>query len=286
MSEKYNDCITSEYNTLPCKTKKQQDFINKALSINREGRPFSYSDFPEYSPTNFRQMIYKLKGRFELVFRSSCGFYKIKGIELSRDKHRTVSQPMGVHDDMQSMLQSISEKLEEIHDLKFKFSSDNLHQILKSLGHVEDPSNCLIKLEIPLDKYVTAKILVYPKTVQVNLSCTFKPIIYDAEGVVKLTTFLGRICQYLIDISSGTANIPSSQEWIVTHYHLGKDGTCEIAGSRFEIKWEGIAGDLIRFYSKKMPDGKIIPRIEQIKIPRTTVKEEIQYMIKHNSPQK
>lgn len=44
--------------------------------------------------------------------------------------------------------------------------------------------------------------------------------------------------------------------------------------------WEEVEDGLRRFYSKYMPDGRIIPRLEQIRTPKRTVNEEVEFMAK------
>ncbi len=280
MIEKYNDRVTSDYNALPCKTKKQQDFMTRALSINLEGRPFTSSDFPEYSDTNFRQMKLKLKGRIELVSRSSCGFYKVKGVILGSKKPLITSEPMGVGKSIIPLLESLKEQPPAIHDVKIQFSSENLHKILKEKGYEVNPNNGCIILEIPISHNLKAKILVYPKTIQINFACTSKPLVYDIRGAIDLSVTIGRVQQYLVDLTEGSIKMTPPQKWICKQYHFGKDGTENLSGPKFEYTMDDVTVGMIRCYSKEMPDGKIIPRVEQIKMPNTTLDEEVQNMIK------
>jgi len=67
--------------------------------------------------------------------------------------------------------------------------------------------------------------------------------------------------------------LPKITEWIVTHYHFNKDGSVEINGVSVHYSFADIQTGLIRLYSKQMPDGKKILRLEQVKSPNKPLHE-------------
>lgn len=275
-----NELVTVVCNTRHGFTKRETSFLEKATRINKtEQRPFSFLDFPGLTKGNFRQIIYKLHDHIEVVYKSRPCYYKIKGIELAGDSHRITQRVMG--ENTISLLQKLRDQPPKIHDLKLQFSS-NLYSILKDKKCSLDPHNKSIKLNTPsLDNNITAKFLVYPKTVQVDIGCTFKPFVYDIPGLSYLTYFLGRICGYIDAITEFKAEYPPATKWIITHYHFGKDGTEEYNGQLFHRTFEEFSSGLVRFYSKTMPGGKIIPRIEQIVTPKISLDQEIERMIRN-----
>lgn len=166
-----------------------------------------------------------------------------------------------------------------IHDLKLKFHS-NLHEVLLNLGHKSNPANNGIILKLPsLDNNITCKVLVYPKTVQIDIGCTFMPFVYDISGVVHLTFVLGRIYQCIFLMAGNSADIPLVSFWIITHYHFGKDGSETYSGQGFHRTFEDVASGLVRFYSKIMKNGNSVPRFEQIQTPNRLLNDEIEKMI-------
>lgn len=275
---KNNESVTIGCNTRRGLTNREKLFLEKARRINEiEHISFSFMDFSELSQGNFRQIVHRLHDQIEVVCKSRPCFYKIKGVKLPGDNHRVTQRVMG--DEVFHLLNKLKDQPPKIHDLKFKFSSD-IHNLLCNLNCSVDPSNKSIKINIPsFDKNIVVKFLVYPKTVQVDVGCTFKPFVYDIPGVLHLASVLGRVCGYIDNMTNYEAKFPPVGEWIVTHYHFGKDGTEQYSGQMFHYSWDDVSTGLVRFYSKSMPDGKVIPRMEQIVTPRISLDQEMERII-------
>jgi len=270
-----NASVTLDSNALLNMSKQDRQFIKTALTINQiDRRPFCVHDFKLMSKGNFRQKLHRNRQLIEIVKKGKPTFYKIKGIELPGDSHHVTHDRMGVGQKFIDILDSIKLQNPSIHDIKIKFESD-LHQSLINKGCTADPSNNSIKVNsIPtLDSNITTKILVYPKITQIDISCTYKPLIYDVSGILQLTELLSKISYHLAGLSG--LILPLVREWVITHYHFAKDGP-EINGQGFHLTFEEVVGGLLRFYSKKMQDGSTIPRLEQIRTPKKTLAEELQ----------
>jgi len=280
MFRKSNDFVTQIGNIIQCENKANRQFLSKVLRINcYDQKPVSRGDFPEYSDGYYRQMVHRNKSRLELVIDSRPRFWKFKDVYLPGDVHRVTLHPMRVGDDMIRILKNLKEQPPKIHDIKIKFDSD-LHYNLVKKGFRVNPSNLGILLKLDeFDSNTTIKILVYPKTVQVDIGCTYMPIMWDMSGTIHLLTLVGRLQQYLHTLTGNQSKIPLPSGWIITHYHFGKDGTEALSGKTFHRTVEEVAGGMIRFYSKEMKDKKRIARIEQIKTPNTTIDQHIDEMI-------
>ena len=272
LDQKNNGSVTLDYNRL---TVNQEQFVKKGLRIcTKEKRPFSFMDFKELSQGNFRQFVHKLSDYIERVGKSNPQFYKIKGVELPGDTRRITTEGMGVGEQFYEILLTLQYVQPMIHDIKVKVESNDLHTNLLQNGCSSNPSNNSIKVNVPYtDNNITTKIFVYPKTVQIDIGCTYRPIVYDPSGMLLLHEHLSKISCYLSEIS-GTL-LPPAQKWIITQYHMNKDGKEELSGSMFNFTVEEVVSGMLRFYSKKMPDGKTIPRLEQIVTPRTSVADEM-----------
>jgi hypothetical protein len=256
----------------------QKQFFLQAVNIVvKQQRPFSKADFPRISSANYRKYIQKIKKHLVLVCNSRPKFWTIKGVELPGDSHRVTLYPTGVGQEFYDILESLKLENPAIHDIKIQFESD-LHKCLVTMGLSVNPSNHLIKVEYPiLDNNVNIKILVYPDTTQIDIGCTYKPIVYNFQGILYLTEILSKISGYLSRYAK-CMTIPPVYSWIMTHYHFGKDGR-EINGQTFHVTVEDAASGLIRFYSKRMPGGAIIPRIEQIKTLKQTLEQKLQEVL-------
>lgn len=279
LDQDVHDKITLDVHDLP---KGQKQFMKQALNIVlKEQRPFSKEDFPRLSSANYRKFIQKLRRYLKPVCNTKPKLWTINGVELPGDSHRVTLQDTGVHQKFLNILESLRLQHPTIHDIKIKFKSD-LHEHLIKQGASSILSNDSIKVGFTSsDNNIHVKILVYPETTQIDVGCTYKPIVYDFKGVFYLHEILSKISHHL----SGVANystIPPVHAWIITHYHFAKDGP-EINGQTFHLTFEEVAGGLIRFYSKKMPDGTIIPRAEQIMTVQQSIGQKLQEVLEAQS---
>jgi len=271
-------CNFIQYHKL---SKAQKQFFDKALKINQKGMAFNYFDFPELSKGNYRQYVLKLKPILEVVIKSKPCFYKIKGIVLPSDPRKITRKVTGY--EIMLLLENLKSEPATLHDIKIKFSS-NLHDRLAGRGFKENSSNKGIIIPISTtEKYVTVKALVYPKTIQIDIGRTFKPLVYDISGVIQLSRLLGQI-QYYLTILGGDSSkitIPPPEEWIVTHYHFGKDSSESYTGQTFEYTFGQVGEGFIRYYSKVLPGRSMITRAEKIVTPQIPVDVQMDKMIQH-----
>jgi len=153
-------------------------------------------------------------------------------------------------------------------------TNSELHTALLDKGLTKDYHNHSIKINFDsTDSNVTTKILVYPNTIQIDLGCTYKPLIYDPKSIWYLHEHLAKISYHLTGLSG--VLLPTVDTWIITHWHFNKDGTESFNGQNFHHTIDDVNTGLIRFYSKTMEDGTIIPRLEQIQTPHNSLEEEM-----------
>lgn len=254
------------HNALPRRAKA---VYKRAYNIcETEQRPFCYVDFPSISKGNFRQTILLLRDFIEPVGKGRPQFYKIKGVDLPGTGHSITHRDMRGTKEVVDILENLREQPAKIHDIKIKFESD-LHSKLVESGASVNPSNHSISVNCPyLNNNITTRIQIYPTTVQIDIGCTFRPIVYDTSGIYYLLQHLAEIRFYLLSLSSFKVTIPDVYNWIFTHWHMGRDGTEEINGQSFHYRWEDVANGIITYYSKKMPNGMTIARAEKIQTPQ------------------
>jgi len=196
-----------------------------------------------------------------------------KILGLSKKLVKTISDPMGVKSDLFRILERIENQPAKIHDIKIKFTSETIHKGLEKMGYEGLASNRGIKIEFcpKNEKRFLIKAQVYPKTVQIDVACTNNPIIFDVPSLFFLHEILSDFSNHLYEISGEFA--PRVKEWEITHFHLNKDGDFEVNGPRFHMTIGDASEGLVRYYSKVMPDGKILPRIEKVQTPKTTLEQ-------------
>jgi hypothetical protein len=257
-------------------SKKQKAFLVKCIEINvEEQRPFTFMDFRELTPENFRQKVMKSRKVIEVILRSPHCFYKIKGVTLDTPYcSRTVTyEGMEVGLGILPLLENLKEQPAAIHNLKFKFDTpEQFHEPLRS-NHPMNMNNHGIELKFDFGDKIEAKIMIYPKTVVIDVACTFKPFIYDTASVSSMIRRIGGLYEYLLRLSYFKVEIPPPEKWIVTQYHFGKDSIQEIADRKFHYTWNEVSNGMIRYYTKKFPDGKVILRVEKIVTPNKPLEE-------------
>ena len=261
---RYNSC-----NDLPRCLKQ---IYKKMLYINEtEKRTFSHSDFPLIKRGYFRQIIHRLGKRIQVVVKGKPSFYKISGIKLPTDSHAVTFEPTEGAKMIEDILKTLAEQPPTIHDIKLKFES-NIHFKLEKIGHTKHPKNRGIKISYPhMDNNRKIHIMAYPQTTLIDIECTYKPIVYDDSGVFSLLCLLADIRAYLNGLTNFTATIPEAHQWICTHYHFGKDSSAIFDGQAFHCTFQALASGFVRYYSKLMPDGSTIERLETIKTPNKPI---------------
>lgn len=279
----FNESLTDYIDSIGSKiTDSEYIFLKKAFSINKEQRPFSVGDFSYMSQGSFRQLILRLRPIIQIVTKSRPCFYKLKGTYMSGDSHKITKKVMG--EDMFEILQRLREQPAAIHDIKIMFKNTNLHENLLRNGFKQHTKNKGIQVKIPAyHQNIIIKCMIYPNTVQIDVGCSYRPIVYDISGVILLSSILGEVFAFLNYCSFEKSDIPEVNSWMITHYHFGKDGRETYSGSRFHHTFEETSEGLVRFYTKVMPNGKIIPRFEQIQTPHQTLNKEIEDMMIHQA---
>lgn len=256
-------------------TRAQRKFLQMAYDVNTKQKiSFCVEDFREngYTGTQFRQYIHQLKDMIIIEKKSNPVFYKLKGIALSTHDKKITDKGMMVGVELlEYNLKQLKGLVAMMHDIALSFKSDNLHILLQNNGYFSSTSNHMIKLKHFFDELNSdVTFCIYPKSVQIHLSSTYNPIIHDPEGILKLGMILGHVRQYLIGKSQELANIPLCGDWIVYHYHLNKDGPA-CSGKTFEITVSDFDSTMMRYYTKKMPDGTTKNRMEAIQTPNIHV---------------
>ncbi len=257
-----------------------QYIVKKGRIKNRLGYDFSFKDFPELEHGVFRQRIHRLKklGWIIPTIKDFVTFYKIKGENSVKTKRIVTHEGMDVGTNMQDIINEASKQIPTIHDIKIKFTSKQLYKNALAQGMTPNEQNKGIFLEKKrLVKDIYAKIAIYPETVTIDLSCTWNPIIYDIRGAEE---FLGHLnlLQYYLYSTFKTHNVPESLDWIVTHYHLNKDGQTELSDESFHRTISDMTGGFIRMYAKRFPDSSHRMRLERIITPDCTVNEQVNDM--------
>ena len=253
-----------------------QQFVDRAHDINvKEHNSFCIIDYPNLTHTNFRRIIRKLGNNIERVGNGRPQFYKLRGIKLPGDTRKVTLEPMRVQEEeFVRLLATLKDQPAKIHDIKIRIDNSELHNRLIQRGFSKDKHNHSIKINFEgIDNNVTTKILVYPNTIHVDIGCTYKPLVYNVETVWYLHEHMSKVSYHLTGLSGVV--LPTVNNWIITHWHFGKDGITSCNGQNFHYTIEDVNTGLIRFYSKLMKNGERILRLEQIQTPQNSLDDEM-----------
>ena len=257
-------------------SKSLQQFGDMAYDINvNRHDAFCVDDFPHLTKCNFRRIIHELGDNIERVGSGRPQFYKLRGIKLAGDTRKITLEPMRVQEEyFVQLVSKLKEQPTQIHDIKIRIDNSELHNSLLHKGFSKDKHNHSIKVNFEgIDNNVTTKILIYPNTIQIDIGCTYKPLIYNIDTVWYLHEHLSKVSYHLTGLSGVV--LPTVNNWVITHWHFNKDGTEAYNGQSFHYTIKDVNTGLIRFYSKLMENGERIPRLEQIQTPQNSLKDEL-----------
>jgi len=258
-----------------------QEFAITGRSINRQDDYFCYADYPELTEGNYRQLILRLRPILVCEIKGKPCYYRFRDEKTTFDRDDLTYEGMVVGTNMDKILRDVKIQPPAIHNIKLMFSTKQLYpQFIKTGKYNVDPHNGGVFLpKVRIERHIEASVTLYPSKTIIDIGCTYKPIVYDTKGALKLIGILQQIYSSLIIDTNGEAlDIPHPLNWIVTNYHFNRDSKEEFSGATFNRTFEDFAGGIIRYYCKEFPDGKRKLRQERIKSPNCSVEDEIKNM--------
>jgi len=262
-----------------------------------EHRPFCYHDFKEFSILNqtyrvahgtFRNKISKLmkRGLIELEYNSKISFYTLTGIHFGNTvtgDHMGNTTVIGVTE-LQQFIEALSLEDKSIHDIHMKFSVPDIWEILATndkYARIINSKSKDMKLQpiITEDNLKIQTTIHHTDTVSVVVGCSRNPIsIEDVSGIMRLSNGLVRAEERLsraLDESGEKLPggyeripIPGYARWVVTLWHFGRDSKSEYSGEGFSVTFGHARDTLIRIYTKKKNNKKMIVRSEIQQSPK------------------
>jgi len=267
-----------------------KQFINKAIRINQDGKPFTVSDFSEIKKSMRKKYVFQLKhaGLIETMAVSGYAYYRVVGFRLSNFWEKVTKNPMGVTIEDKTLQEEIFEILGEyfedldspaLHNIRLHFHDDFIYEVIKRKFEKEKPYNIefnesnksfsIIPTIFGIDDFEAKIILTRTKLVQIIIKNTFKPVVVDETGLIELVLFLGEIRYFLCKYSS---DIPQVLEWLFVRADFGRDCKKPLNKLFPTMQFKHISGALLRVYSKKWKDGSRRLRVEKIISPNKSMK--------------
>jgi len=273
--------------------------------VLKEQRPFSLADLKDFEVGGKRYKIgygtlrnnisELLKAGFvKPAFRSRPAFYTIPGKKF--DKAMTldhtgvpsviINQCILKQTPIYNWIKNRPFNKQALHNIRLTFEANGIWNIFsKVYSQLIEPNNQEIKLEpLHLSDYIDIGLTIHhTDSVSVAISCSYRPIVADAKGIIQLVEALTRAEVYLANIIDGyyrtnnnnqllsnVTTIPSCRNWIVKMWHFGVDSIDEYSGKEFHVTFEEGMTDLVRIYTKRIAEGnnpKQKVRIERQEYP-------------------
>lgn len=278
-SRPVNKVVTQKCNRYYSK----QWIMHKGTIICKMGKDFVYSDFAdEIKPGAFRTAILRLKkdGKVKPVIQGRFPSYCIVGYEIGNERGDVTLEDMGVGQEFENILHDVGFQYPTVHDITIQVPCKDLYKELLQLGETPNKSHNGIDLgRCNFTDTISAHILVYTKTIQIHIGCSFDPIVYSSLGAQKLLMMLTE-WRTMIDERTGNKmeDMPPVENWMVTHYHFNKDSEKSYSCKKFEVKLSEFTTGFIRFYSKSFPGGIMRVRLEQSRTPKRRLGDEFLQM--------
>jgi len=268
-------------------------FTNKAIRINQTGEPFTFLDFREITKGFFKQRVYHLRhvGLVEVIGKSGCTYYRVKGFRLKENWEKLTTNPTGVsirnNENPPFSTENIYQFLKEylngldypaLHNIRLHFYQDYLYKVFEKyqnkpyyIQFVSANKSFIISPDFRWEPYCKAQIILTPKNlVQIIIKNTFKPLACDENGIYELNVKLGQIKEYLSNYSN---DIPAVSNWLFVRADFGRD--CKRPLNRIfpAMEFRDLTGALVRLYAKEWPDGTNRLRLEKNINPNKPMKD-------------
>jgi len=127
-----------------------------------------------------------------------------------------------------------------LHDIHLAFKSKGLWTYLSSIDYYRKKTNLKQVIAFgyfPLERYLSIQVIVqHIDTVNVIVGCSKNPIVYDIDGIIRLSDALTRIEERLAAVVNNPSNktfnaeynqseikIPDKDDWTITLWHIHRD---------------------------------------------------------------
>jgi hypothetical protein len=198
----------------------------------------------EMSHGTFRNKICSLKktGKVELDFNSGIAFYTLKGHRFGK---RMTGNHTGVspHNSFYHLIKDLPLDKNSLHDIRLWFKVPRIWSLLSTNSTCRiNPRSKDIRLPGINENDLFIGVTVHrPDTVTVTISCSYKPIAVDVNGIIHLSNALTIVRERLsiwvteTGIVMGSRDskgpvIPPYSQWIVKMWHFGSDASVEYSG--------------------------------------------------------
>jgi hypothetical protein len=272
--------------------------------VNNEFRPFSFRDLlhfevdgerynPDYGTIRNKLSKFSQEGKIELCYIDTIAFYSLPGKKFGKDKLMTgdttgiilynkskheLYKAMRKHP-IYNIIKDIVFGKTMLHDIHLSFKVDGLWNYLSNVEYYKmrtNPKKTISFGYYAIERYLSIRVFVQDTdTVNVTVGCSKNPIVYDCDGIIRLSDALTRIEERLsavvndpnnktfnVEYNPSNIKIPNKDNWIITLWHLHRDSYEEYSGEKFQCCWKVAKNLFIRIYSKELKLNKNIIRVE------------------------
>jgi len=176
-----------------------------------------------------------------------------------------------------------------LHDIRISFKIEKIWSILltNSTFNINSRNKDIRLPGINIQDLFIGTTVHRTNTVSVYVACSYKPIVVDVAGVIRLSNALTRVeerlSRYIDEVGVGKLSISEHMTWLLTMWHFGADAKAVYEGERFHITYAEAEGILTRIYSKRFKDGKMRIRLERQENPNMELAKAIEKKLNANA---
>jgi hypothetical protein len=285
-----------------------------------ENRPFSYLDFvPNFyvdgkqfniADGTFRNKVSDMINaeKVEVICYSPQAFYTLKGVTFAKpmiDDRIGVVLPIQLkyitNDSLYRSIKNLPFGQKSLHNIRLRFEARRIWSTIISYNSEEEykinPKSKDIRLPLMTIDNLDIHVNIHrTDTVSVIIGCSYSPIAVDVNGVIRLSSALGRVkealCKILERYCSNTSTedavanaitIPDHMSWIVTMWHFGADVLADYAGEKNYRRWGFAEKILFTIYDKEWKGGKRRIRWDCQEYPGKPVVQALEEKLNANS---
>jgi hypothetical protein len=246
----------------------------------------------------FRNKISNLvaRGRVIVDYWSTCAFYTLPGKKFGKPM---TPQPCGdlyishfpsyKSKSLYAEISNLPIGQNSLHDIRISFKIEKIWSILStnSTFNVNSRNKDIRLPGINIQGLFIGTTVHRTDTISVYVACSYKPIVVDIAGVIRLSNALTRVeerlSRYIDEVGVGKSSIPEHMTWLLTMWHFGADAKAVYEGERFHITYAEAEGILTRIYSKRFKDGKMRIRLERQENPNMGLAKAIEKKLNANA---
>ena len=258
-------------------TPKELQFIEVAYDKHQlTGEYFSSSDFPYLTRNNFSQIIHRINKKTQLILKQISGrspMFSLDGVYLDqtvREKRTGVNDAF-INQKIERLYDLTTKQPAFMHDIKISSKTSQLYEKLLQTGFTPHAQNKQFVIPIYANIRFNSKAQISPNgRIDLHIGCSQQPLSCSIEGFLELIEYVGETKHFLSTQAHSAFISEPAHNWIFEYYHFNRDSE-PIVDSSYKFS---IGQHNNYCYIKEFDNGTIKGRLEEKRIPKKSIKNE------------